>query len=90
MLELLPVGASKGKGAALMMRDCGIDPSTAMAIGDGDNDVEMIEAVRFGVAMNNATEALKRSAKFVLTKGNDSDGVAEAFDNFVFISTDRK
>ena len=52
-----------------------IDVSDAMAIGNGDEDIEMLQAVGVGVAMGNATDGLKAVAK-VITDTNDNEGVA--------------
>ena len=46
------------------------------AIGDQMNDFEMICEVGFGVAMANAVDEVKASAKWI-TGSNDDDGVAE-------------
>ena len=46
-----------------------------MAIGDSDNDIEMLQVSNIKVAMNNATDNLKKTAKFV-TLSNDQEGVA--------------
>ncbi len=51
-----------------------------MAIGDGYNDVEMIRAVGFGVAVGNAVEEAKEVARLVVAT-NDENGVAEALEN---------
>ena len=40
----------------------GIDRSRAMAFGDGNNDIEMFQAVDLGIAMENASENLKAVA----------------------------
>lgn len=39
MLEVLPLGASKGAGVAWLLDRLGVDPSCVMALGDGENDV---------------------------------------------------
>jgi len=52
-----------------------IDISDAMAIGNGDEDIEMLQAVGVGVAMGNATDNLKAVAN-VITDTNDNEGVA--------------
>lgn len=54
-----------------------IVPENVMAIGDHDNDVSMIAAAGWGVAMGNATEACKEKADWV-TADNDHDGAALA------------
>ena len=40
MLEVLPLGISKGAGARQLLLSIGVDPKRAAAVGDGDNDVE--------------------------------------------------
>lgn len=82
LLEALPPGASKGRGLRWMLDYMGIPPEQVMTIGDGENDVEMIELAGIGVAVGNATEHLKSVANVVVGT-NDEDGVAEAVERFV-------
>lgn len=58
------VSARGGKGNAIgrVLAYFGIEPGQAMAFGDHYNDLEMLRAVGTGVAMGNATEALKAVA----------------------------
>lgn len=49
----------------------------ALAFGDGDNDIDMLEQVGFGVAMGNASEALKNSADYI-TKKSIEGGIYHA------------
>ncbi|MFQ3659329.1 MAG: HAD hydrolase family protein, partial [Anaerolineae bacterium] len=63
-------------------RELGIDLNHVMAIGDAENDRDMIELVGLGIAMGNAPESLKAAARYV-TAANDEDGVAEALEKFV-------
>lgn len=67
---------------AWLLDHLSIAPETVMALGDGENDVEMLQLVGFGIAMGNAGPAAKFAAKFV-TGGNDEDGVAQAIERFV-------
>ena len=46
MLEVLPIGASKGHGLGLMLAALGIDAARVAAVGDGDNDETMLRLVR--------------------------------------------
>lgn len=80
-LEMLPTGASKGKALKLVLKDLGIDAKEVLAIGDGENDIEMIELAGIGVAMGNASPKLKAVAKHQVAS-NDADGVAEALERF--------
>ncbi|MBK9122007.1 MAG: HAD family hydrolase [Chloroflexi bacterium] len=76
-VELLPTGASKGTALKLLLKEMKIEPAHVMAIGDGENDIEMIQLVGHGLAMGNGNAKLKAAAKAVLPS-NDEDGVAEA------------
>ena len=54
-----------------------------IAIGDGFNDLPMIEYAGLGVAMANAPEGVKRLSDYVTQKSNNCDGIAEVIDAFV-------
>lgn len=81
LVETLPLGASKGNGVRMVIEDLGIPVAQTMAIGDGENDIEMLQYVGLGVAMANATPHLKQVAKHI-TLSNDEDGVAAAIEQF--------
>ena len=55
----------------------GVDREETMAVGDGDNDISMLRAVRHGVAVRNGTKAC-RDAAVRVTGSNQEDGVAQA------------
>ena len=82
MLELLPPGASKGAMLARLIEELGLKPAEVMAIGDAENDLEMIQMAGVGVAMGNATQHLKDAADFV-TASNREDGVAVALEKYI-------
>lgn len=58
-----------------------IDINEAMAFGDGGNDVEMLEAVKYGIAMGNANDNLKQIADFI-TLDVDNDGIVYALKQY--------
>lgn len=80
--EILPRDVSKGRAVVSVARELGIDLNHVMAIGDAENDRDMLELVGMGIAMGNAPESLKAVARHV-TATNDEDGVAEALEKFV-------
>lgn len=59
--------------------DCSL--ADAMAIGDGDNDAELLAGVGLGVAMGNATD-MTRQAALTQVADNEHDGLAEAIRRF--------
>lgn len=82
IIEVLPANSSKGKAVMRVMKDLNIPPENTMAIGDGENDIEMLQAVGTSVAMGNAIQKLKDIASQVVGS-NDEDGVAQAIEMFV-------
>lgn len=81
--EIMPLGVSKGRSVARLLEIEGIDPAGALAMGDGENDIEMLQLAGIGVAVANASPHLKAVADAVVGT-NDAGGVAEAIERFVF------
>jgi len=75
MLEVLPYGESKGKGVSILLNHIKVSKSNVMAFGDGENDLEMLQLAKVGVAVQNASPILQGIADFV-TLNNYDDGVA--------------
>lgn len=81
-IEINAAGVNKGKGLIALGKILGIEREEIMAIGDGDNDIEMITEAGVGVAMGNAEESVKCNADYV-TGTNDEDGAAQAIVKYV-------
>lgn len=75
-LDLAPAGVSKASGLDFLCRRLGVDASEVLAVGDGNNDVEMIEWAGRGVAMGHAPDALKLVAD-ATTETIENDGLAQ-------------
>lgn len=84
MVEILPPKASKGVALEVLLKQLGVSAQQTLAIGDGENDIEMIKLAGIGVAIGNADEQLKAVADHVVSS-NDQDGVAEAIEKFVLV-----
>ena len=76
-LEVLPLAVNKAGALAALTQSLGISLEQVAAIGDGLNDLEMLNAVGLPVAMGNAVDLLKSKAKWIV-RTNDEGGVAEA------------
>ncbi|KAK6161913.1 hypothetical protein DH2020_001754 [Rehmannia glutinosa] len=83
ILELVPPGTSKGSGVRILLDHLGVPPNEVMAIGDGENDVEMLKLASLGVALSNGSEKAKAVAD-VIGISNDEDGVADAIYRYAF------
>lgn len=81
-LEFTRAGISKATGLRYLAEHLGIPMEQTMAMGDSENDREMIQAAGIGVAMDNALEHIKEAAD-VVTRTNDEDGVAYAIEQYI-------
>jgi Cof subfamily protein (haloacid dehalogenase superfamily) len=61
-LELIPVGASKGAALVRLAAHLGVSIERVVAVGDQENDLEMLRAAGMGIAMPHAPEAVRRAA----------------------------
>ncbi len=60
--DVIPADGGKGTGIQRVLEHYGLNPSEAMAFGDGNNDIEMLETVGTGIAMGNGSDRLKAVA----------------------------
>lgn len=84
-LEFVDVNASKAIALEKLGEFYGIKREEMIAVGDGFNDLSMIEYAGLGVAMENAPEEIKKAADFV-TLSNENDGVAYVIEKFILNS----
>lgn len=84
-LEFTRADVNKGVGLQKMAQLLDIPVAQTMAVGDTENDLAIIRAAGVGVAMGNATAAVKSAADYITTS-NDEDGVAAAIAHFLRLS----
>ncbi len=82
ILEFYNINVSKGLAVLKYATELGIKQEEIICIGDGMNDLSMIEMAGLGVAMGNACDELKAVANYV-TKTNTECGVAHVINEFV-------
>lgn len=80
-LECVPCGIDKAASLARLIKELGLKREETIAVGDGYNDLSMIEYAGLGVAMANAASEVKAKADFV-TLSNEEDGVAHVLKTF--------
>ena len=73
---------NKWAGVLHMLKHFGIAPEEAAAIGDAENDMEMLANAGFSVAMGNAGYDVKKCAGFVAPHVDD-DGFAKAIEHLM-------
>ena len=72
-------GINKATGMERYLKHVGIAREDSIAVGDGPNDLQMMEYAGIGVAMGNAREDVKARADMV-TGHIDEDGLYSAFE----------
>ena len=77
MLEVLPLNASKREGVLAYCAHLGLTEAELAAIGDGENDAEMLRNAALGFAMGNAGRAAREAAD-CLVGTNDEAGASTA------------
>ena len=85
MLELLPAGCSKGDGVARLCSALGVNAGgELLALGDAENDAEMLEMASIGVAVGNACRRARDAADFVMRESHEEGGAGLAMNLFGF------
>jgi Cof subfamily protein (haloacid dehalogenase superfamily) len=80
-LDLAPAGVSKASGLERVCRELGVAAADVLAIGDGRNDVEMLQWSGRGVAMGQAPLEVQEAADDV-TRTVEEDGAAVELDRW--------
>jgi len=76
------LAASKGQALSFLAQKLGVTQAETMAIGDNDNDADMVAWAGLGVAMGNASPAVKAGADYIAPP-IEEDGAAEAIERFI-------
>lgn len=81
-VEFTAQGVDKGNALEILATQLGLSADQVMAFGDGGNDLSMIQYAGLGIAMENATPALKEAAKYI-TSSNEDEGIAKALHHYL-------
>lgn len=71
----------KASGVDQFLTHFGIEREFTIAFGDGENDISMLKHVAIGIAMNNASDEVKKAADYV-TGTIDDNGIVNALHYF--------
>lgn len=82
LIDIMNDNVSKGSALKTLAELYGISTDEIMAMGDNDNDIEMIETAGIGVAMDNARDSVKAVADDIAVH-HEEDGVAWALEKYV-------
>ncbi len=87
LLEIGSPDVSKGSGLAFVVERLGIDEAGIVAFGDGENDVELLQAAAFGIAVGDAHPRLREAADWECA-GPDEEGVASVIEAYLDVDSD--
>ncbi len=76
-LDMMPLHVNKASALARILDTLGISPKECMAIGDNDNDREMLEMVGFPAAVTSAKSHIRALARY------ETDTVEHLFQNIL-------
>jgi len=83
---VLPSGVSKATGLAVVLERMKIPASSAVGVGDAENDHALLAYCGCAVAVSNALQSLKDEAD-VVTRGSHGDGVIEVIESLIATDT---
>ncbi|WP_273127520.1 Cof-type HAD-IIB family hydrolase [Bacillus weihaiensis] len=84
IVNVLDKDVAKSIAVSKVLEHFSISPSEAVAFGDGENDLDMLEIVGLGIAMGNSCEKLKEVANYVTRKSSEA-GIEYALKKFGLI-----
>ncbi|MBQ7497744.1 MAG: HAD family hydrolase [Selenomonas sp.] len=77
-VDIIPSEGGKGVAVQEVLRYFQLEAEDAIAFGDGENDIDMLQAAGLGVAMGNASDRVKEMADEVCGSVEE-DGIAMYF-----------
>lgn len=81
-MEITPPKIEKAASLEFLLSELGSSREELIAIGDGYNDIPMLEYAGLGIAMDNAYDEVKKIADDV-TLSNEKDGVAASIEKYI-------
>lgn len=84
LVEVVATGVSKKSAIARLAAEAGLAANQIAAIGDSENDLQLIKWAGTGIAMGNATPEVKMAADWT-TESNANGGVAFAIERLLSV-----
>lgn len=85
LVEVSQYGETKGAALKFLADHYGVPMDKTCAIGDNLNDLSMLQAAKYGIAVGNASDELKKNV-MLLTVTNDMGAVAEVIKKYGYIN----
>ncbi|GKU24697.1 Cof-type HAD-IIB family hydrolase [Clostridium folliculivorans] len=82
-IEITNKGLSKGSSLEVLAKHYGYSLEECIAVGNDENDIEMIKKAGLGIAVCNAKDYVKSVANYITIRDNDHDAISEVIEKFV-------
>lgn len=82
-IEITQRGSNKGSALEILAKYYGYSLEECIAVGNEENDLEMIKKAGLGIAVQNAKDILKEAANYVTTRDNNNDALIEVVEKFI-------
>ncbi len=82
-LDICPIDVTKGSALQLLSKYLDVQKDNILSIGDNLNDIEMFKVSNISVAVNNACDQVKSSARYVSENTVENGAFAETIYKFV-------
>ena len=66
LVEMSREGRGKGRALLEILQRLGLEPEQAAAIGDEQNDLDMLHSIPLGFAMNSARQEIKNQVPYTI------------------------
>ena len=83
LLEVVLKGTNKGAGIKRLCNILNIPLENSVGVGDGINDIPLLETAYVGAAMKNALDEVKEAGNYVTERDNNEGGLAEVIEKFI-------
>jgi len=81
-LEFINLNVNKGVGIEKLCEALGIEISKTLAVGDSDNDIEMLQTAGKAVVVANAKERPRKIASYICKNDNNNSAISEVIKKF--------
>lgn len=82
-IDIMKKGVNKWNGLKALSDSLAIPVAQTIAVGNYDNDIDMLTHAGIGIAVQNALPDVKAAADYVTLKDNNHDAVAEIVEKFM-------
>lgn len=82
-IDIITAGAGKWEAIELLARELKVEHRNVIAVGNYNNDMDMIERAGVGIAVANALEEVKEVADYVTDLDNNHNAIGEIVNKFV-------